>query len=50
MDQNSIEIQPQRVEVYTIDEGPEPENFWKKLAIMEAIFIVILVVLLLLIL
>ena len=48
MDHNSIEIQPQRVEVFTIDEGPEPGNLWKKLAVIERIFIVILVFLLLL--
>ena len=45
MDQN-IEVQPHRVEVFTIDEGPEPTNIWRKLAVIEGIFIVILVFLL----
>ena len=47
MDEN-IEVQPQRIEVFTIDEGPEPSNPWRKLAVIEIIFIIILVFLLLL--
>ena len=45
----NIEVQPQaqRVQVFTIDEGPEPSNHWRKLAVIEAIFIIILVFLLL---
>ena len=46
----NIEVQPQgqHIEVFTIDEGPEPSNHWRKLAVIEAIFIIILVFLLLL--
>ena len=40
--------QAQRIEVFTIDEGlEEPSNHWWKLAVIEAIFIIILVFLLL---
>ena len=40
--------QAQRNKVFTIDEGPEPSNLWRKLAVIEGIFIIILVFLLLL--
>ena len=48
--EGNIGVQPQaqRVQVFTIDEGlDEPSNHWRKLAIIEAILIIILVFLLL---
>ena len=47
--EGNIEVQPQaqHIEVFTIDEGPEPSNHWRKLAVTELIFIIILVFLLL---
>ena len=48
--EGNIGIQPQaqRVQVFTIDEGlDEPSNHWRKLAIIEAILIIILIFLLL---
>ena len=42
------QTQAQRVQVFTIDEGlDEPSNHWRKLAIIEAILIIILIFLLL---
>ena len=40
-------IQHQHIEVCTIDEASEPSNHWRKLAVIEAIFIIVLVFLLL---
>ena len=35
--------QPQRVEVFTIDEIDEPSNHWRKIAIIQSILILILI-------
>ena len=47
--EGNIGVQPQAqpIDVFTIDEGSEPSNHWRKLAVIEAIFIIILVFLLL---
>ena len=38
-----IQQQAQRVEVFTIDEISEPSNHWRKIAIIQAVLIVILI-------
>ena len=38
-----IQQQAQRVEVFTIDEIDEPSNHWRKIAIIQAILILILI-------
>ena len=35
--------QPQRVEVFTIDEIDEPSNHWRKIAIIQSVLILILI-------
>ena len=37
-----IQPQAQHIEVFTIDEASEPSNNWRKLAVIEAIFIIVL--------
>ena len=41
-----IQQQAQRVEVFTIDEVSEPSNHWRKIAILQAVVIIILIFLL----
>ena len=41
MEVNTGQQQPQRVEVFTIDEIDEPPNHWRKIAIIQAILILI---------
>ena len=41
-----IQQQAQCVEVFTIDEVSEPSNHWRKIAIVQAVLIIILIFLL----
>ena len=43
MEVNTGQQQPQRDEVFTIDEIDEPLNHWRKIAIIQAILILILI-------
>ena len=43
MEINTGQQQPQRVEVFTIDEIDESPNHWRKIAIIQSILILILI-------